>query len=260
MGGGRGEGEGVAVCGCVGVRRFVEVCGWWWCGRCAFVTCLSMPHSRMQLIRVAEHLGVKTPGVPATPSRPDGGGKPWPCACAQDPTNSLDLHNSDVYHLVEAKLWNFRGPQDHGKLPLRHDRDVNAIQRSSQQLQLWESDCLLTNGNCGTRTTNATGTSTSMCTATGESRWSAEQKSHGDQTHHDRGVDGLVDELQLRNVTRAPVVAHNGRTTWKNLHDTLSKNCNCGIAMVDKTIEMSLCDTTGMTTTISPHKCPSGPY
>ena len=33
---------------------------WWWCGRCAYMTCLSKPHSRMHLIRV-------TPGVPATP-------------------------------------------------------------------------------------------------------------------------------------------------------------------------------------------------
>ena len=31
------------------------------------MTCLSMPHSRMHQIRVAEHLGVNTPGVPATP-------------------------------------------------------------------------------------------------------------------------------------------------------------------------------------------------
>ena len=33
------------------------------------MTCLSMPYSSVHLIRVAEHLGVETPGVPATPFR-----------------------------------------------------------------------------------------------------------------------------------------------------------------------------------------------
>ena len=59
---------------------------------------LSINRYRMR-IEVTEHLGVKTPGVPATLHRPDGGGQPWPCACAQGPTNSHNLHNSDVDHL-----------------------------------------------------------------------------------------------------------------------------------------------------------------
>ena len=58
-----------------------------------------------------------------------------------------------------------------------------------------------------------------MCAATGESRWSAEQLDHGDEPlRHDKEVDDLVDGLQLRRirsflhpVTKAPVVAHNGR-------------------------------------------------
>ena len=33
-------------------------------GRCACMTCLSMPHSRMQLIQVAGHVGVTLPATP----------------------------------------------------------------------------------------------------------------------------------------------------------------------------------------------------
>ena len=87
----------------------------------------------------------------------------------------------------------------------------------------------------------------------------------GKPRHLDGGVDDLVVELQLR---RAPVVAHNGQTAGRTCTTcilrtsiTLSKNCNCGITMDGKTMEMSLCATTGMmTTTFSPSDCSSGPY
>ena len=63
-----------------------------------------------------------------------------------------------------------------------------------------------------------TGTWT-VCTAKGESRWSAEQLDHGDEPlRYDGEVDDLENGLQLlRNrsflhpVTKAPVIAHNGR-------------------------------------------------
>ena len=45
------------------------------------------------------------------------------------PRNLLDLHNQDVEHLVNGlQLRNHYGLQnnlDHGKQPLRHDRDVD---------------------------------------------------------------------------------------------------------------------------------------
>ena len=38
--------------------------------------------SCLHLIRVAGHLGVRLPATPPPLPRPDGGGQPWPCACA----------------------------------------------------------------------------------------------------------------------------------------------------------------------------------
>ena len=46
----------------------------------------------MHLIRVAGHLGFKTPGVPPPLLHLDGGGQPWPCVCAQVPTTACELH------------------------------------------------------------------------------------------------------------------------------------------------------------------------
>ena len=42
------------------------------------MTCLSMPHSRMQLIRVAGRLGVRLPATPPPLPSPDGGGHHLP--------------------------------------------------------------------------------------------------------------------------------------------------------------------------------------
>ena len=72
---------------------------------------------------------------------------------------------------------------------------------------------VLNSCNCGSATVSSTTTPVELARPTqqGHRPPCAEQKSHGDQTlRHDSGVDDLVDELQQRNVTRAPVVAHNG--------------------------------------------------
>ena len=47
--------------------------------------------------------GSQTPGDPATPSPPCGGGQPWPCACAEGPTNlscrkPMSLHDHRDVH------------------------------------------------------------------------------------------------------------------------------------------------------------------
>ena len=54
-------------------------------------------------------------------------------------------------------------------------------------------------GNSGTRTTDTTRTSTTVCTATKKSLRSA--KPRGTNSAPRQGVDNLVEELQLRNVT-----------------------------------------------------------
>ena len=72
------------------------------------MTCLSMPYSRMQLIRVAEHLGVKLPSsrhpFPALMAGVNPGPVPvhraLPTHPEQASRNLLDLHNRDVDHLV----------------------------------------------------------------------------------------------------------------------------------------------------------------
>ena len=47
----------------------------------------------MQSFWVAGHLGVRLPATPPPLLRPNGGGQPWPCACAQGPANTLSkLH------------------------------------------------------------------------------------------------------------------------------------------------------------------------
>ena len=51
---------------------------WWlWCGRLACMTCLSMPHSCLQRIRVACHVGVRLPATPPRLPRPSGEGQPY---------------------------------------------------------------------------------------------------------------------------------------------------------------------------------------
>ena len=64
--------EVVVVVLCVGGWRCVwGEERWWWFGPvCSEHVSVDMNAQRMHLIRVAEHLGVKTPGVPATPSLP----------------------------------------------------------------------------------------------------------------------------------------------------------------------------------------------
>ena len=89
------------VCGEVVV--VVVVRWWWWFGRVAYMTCLSMPHSCMQLIRVAGHLGVRLPATPPPLPALMAGVKPWPCACAQGPGTA----QRDVDHLTnELQLGN----------------------------------------------------------------------------------------------------------------------------------------------------------
>ena len=93
----------------------------------------------MHLIRVAEHLGVKTPGhVPVHRALP-----------------LTDLHTRDVVHLVEERLGHLYGPpdrRDNEKRRLRHDRDVDNVETPrcsppaatasttvSSRRQLWNS-------------------------------------------------------------------------------------------------------------------------
>ena len=53
------------------------------------------PSRNTQSIRVASHLRVRLPATPPPLLRPNGGGQPCPCACAQGPTNTLKkLHAS----------------------------------------------------------------------------------------------------------------------------------------------------------------------
>ena len=75
----------------------------------------------------------KLPVTPAPLPHPNGGGQPWPCACAQGPTKrhasckSTQPAHRDVDHLVnELQLGKCHGPQhslDHGTPPLHHEKD-----------------------------------------------------------------------------------------------------------------------------------------
>ena len=79
--------------------------------------------------------------------------------------NLYDLHNRDD------------GPTnslDHGNMPLCHEGNLHDLY---------------------------TGTWTTVCTAKGESRWSAEQLDHGDEPlRYDSEVDDLEHGLQLRRI------------------------------------------------------------
>ena len=117
-----------------------------------------------------------------------------------DPLNSLDhrkrplhhvrddddlgnLHDRDVDHHVHRQLGNFYCRQDH-KTPLRHDRDFDDLHDLHSrgidhlvQEQLWELKVrravwTMGKGICATTgmMKNTTGTSTTLCVATGESR------------------------------------------------------------------------------------------
>ena len=101
--------------------------------------CLSIPLHACILIRVAEHLGDRLLASPPPLPRPDdGGGQPWPCACAhgpkktQQPSRHLSLnndrhenHNRDIDHFVSA-------------LQLRHERAATVGSRlSPRRLHLW---------------------------------------------------------------------------------------------------------------------------
>ena len=82
---------------------------------------------------------------------------------------------------------------------------MSCPQRVSQQVQLWEHNCLLHDGTCGTRTTCTT--RTSITVSTGNCGISMVNENHGDQplrrnredddlwnSHelHNRGIDHLV--------------------------------------------------------------------
>ena len=89
--------------------------------------------------------------------------------CSRDsPTCRHDLHNRDVDHFVEVKLGNLNdvlNSVDHVGLPRRHNKDVNDLK----------------------------GTSTTLSKATGATQGESEQC-------HNRDVDDLEDELQLRKI------------------------------------------------------------
>ena len=94
------------------------------------------------------------------------------CLCT-GPYQLTDLHTRDVDHLVEERLGYLYGPPtrlDNVKRPLRHDRDVNDVSspRYSPQAATVGAKLSPHDGNCGTRTTDTTRTSTTVCTATGE--------------------------------------------------------------------------------------------
>ena len=77
-----------------GVVVVVEVCvwWWWWFGRAACMTCLSIPYSRVHLIRVAGHLQVRLPATPPPPPRPDGGQTLALCRCTGPTSTQSKLH------------------------------------------------------------------------------------------------------------------------------------------------------------------------
>ena len=62
------------------------------------MTCLSMPHSSHAMNWVAGHLGVRLLATPPPLLRPNGGGQPWPCACAQGTTIHYEHPSSVVAH------------------------------------------------------------------------------------------------------------------------------------------------------------------
>ena len=178
-------------------------CLWWlWCGRCACMTCLSMPHSSHAMNWVAGHLGVR---ARRPLLRPDGGGQTLAlCLC----TGPYQITLSMLHETCSTRItgtwttssmncnWGITvvclNSQDQGNLPLRHDRDVNDIRPSNEltctggaaqpaqlgrrnliELQLW--------------------------TLHGH-------KDHGDRPlHHDRNVNDL-DELQLRKTQQISAV------------------------------------------------------
>ena len=173
----------------------------------------------MQLIRVAERLGVRLPvSPPPGPQRPG-----WTEAEKGVTAAETPLHVNDLVH----------------------------ARRISQRVQLWEHDCLLHDGTCGTRKTTKQGHRPPCQRETGEPLWSPgswrsasasrqegrrpapvehshdhlvedqlgnlhdllNSQDHGDQLlRHDRNVDDLD--------------CGNCRCTTKGM-STNSKNCTC---------------------------------
>ena len=200
---------------------------WWWFGRIACMTCLSIPYSRMHLIRVAGHLGVRLPATPPPPSPPrHQGSNPGPVPVHRAlPARGASFMPHEAVDTPNSAVSSTTAPEELARsctiltstILSKTNWGISMVRRAVWTLGI--GLCTTTGKIC---TTCATGTSTTECTATGESQWSAEKKSLGDQTlRHDRGVDDLVGEMQLR---RAPVVAHNGQTTWKTLHDLHTRN------------------------------------
>ena len=146
---------GVWVCGCVGVGVWGGVgwCGvgwggvgglgrrrWWWCGRCACMTCLSMPHSSHAMSWVAGHLRVRLPATPPPLPRPNGGGQNLALCLCTGPCQLTLSKLHEACSTCTTGMWTTSSmncnwgssmicfnSQDPVNLPLRHDRDVNDI-------------------------------------------------------------------------------------------------------------------------------------
>ena len=179
---------------------------WWWCGPLCYTRESVLPRALLHLIRVAEHLGVKLPASPPPLPRPDGGGQPWPCACAHGPkksTRQRACHQPVQETMPTAELPLFLHCLDQpGHLSLHKDRHVgdSAEHRSC---------------NCGISTVPSQTAPRSLpdlhnqhqppcqCTATGESLWSLNSETMG-----------------------SCLCAPTGMLT------TLKRNCNCGTSTV----------------------------
>ena len=160
------------------------------------MTCLSMPHCRTQLIRVAGRLGVRLPATPPPLPRPDGGGQPGrvPVYTAlKKSTRQRACHQPVQETMPTAEHPQFLHCLDHLRhLSLRNDRHLsNSVQHRrcncgiwtvfstsapENEVQLWDLNRLLhdcTRGTCWNAQPNRR--TPCQCTATGETPWSAEQ-------------------------------------------------------------------------------------
>ena len=104
---------------------------------------------------VASHLGVRLPATPPPLPRPDGGGQTVAlCLCTgrasfmphqavDTPKDGCHLHDGtrelarpaqqEVDHLANEKLRRLHGLKDHGKPPLRHDREIDELHNLSNR-------------------------------------------------------------------------------------------------------------------------------
>ena len=180
----------------------------------------------MHLIRAAEHLGAPLP-------RPDGGGQPWPCACAHGPkktTRRRARHQPVQETMSTAEPSQFLHCLDQPRhLSLHNDRHVNdSVQHRS---------C-----NCGISTVSSQTAPRSLpdlhnqhqppcqCTVTGETQWSLKSETMGSCLCTPTGM--LTTKKRNCNcgtstVMRLWIRAFAAQTTGTT---TLSKNCTCGRA------------------------------